>query len=176
MSLLKKYNLWMGLHKDHQWVILDRNFPANNDGWGGNRKLYFVKCSDWSVFTDLHSNWISPNYMYVVSYLEDLKKNEPELFEKNIVHEENAIKYLKTYIKEKKSKIQFEFLTTIHNDYLTKKGLAPRLLVKTKLGKRRTSHCWNCKDSVDNTIDYECEKCKWIVCASCGACKKENCE
>jgi len=115
MSLLEKYNLWMGLHKDHQWVILDRNIPANSDGWGGNRKLYFVKCSDWSVFTDLRSNWISPNYMYIIS--DDLKKNEPELFKKDIVHEENAIKYLKTYIKEKKNKIQFEFITTVHKEH-----------------------------------------------------------
>ena len=106
MSLLNKHNLWMGLHKDHQWVILDRNFPANNDGWGSNRKLYFIKCSVWSIFIDLRSNWISPNYIYIIS--DDLKKNEPELFEKDIVHEENAIKYLKTYIK-KKEKFSFMY-------------------------------------------------------------------
>ena len=99
MGLLNKHNLWMGLHEDHQWVILDRNFPANNDGWGSNRKLYFVKCSDWNIFIDLRSNWISPNYTYIVS--DDFEFPELELFKKDIVHEEKATKYLKTYIKKK---------------------------------------------------------------------------
>ena len=82
MGLLNKHNLWMGLHKDHQWVILDRNFPANNDGRGSNRKLYFVKCSVWSIFIDLRSNWISPNYTYIIS--DDFEFPELELFKKDI--------------------------------------------------------------------------------------------
>lgn len=34
----------------------------------------------------------------------------------------------------------------------------------------RVSHCWNCKQKVDNSIDLECSACGWIVCGECGAC------
>ena len=33
----------------------------------------------------------------------------------------------------------------------------------------RQAHCWYCKVSLDNSIDYECNNCGWILC-ECGAC------
>jgi hypothetical protein len=35
--------------------------------------------------------------------------------------------------------------------------------------KRRTTHCYSCKASLDNSIQIECAACNWILCA-CGAC------
>ncbi|KKR69854.1 MAG: hypothetical protein UU13_C0020G0005 [Candidatus Nomurabacteria bacterium GW2011_GWB1_40_7] len=36
--------------------------------------------------------------------------------------------------------------------------------------KHRSTYCYNCKESLDNSIDIECNKCGWIICRCCGAC------
>ena len=41
--------------------------------------------------------------------------------------------------------------------------------VRTISQQHRTTHCWFCKDSLDNTTDLECKACGWILCP-CGAC------
>jgi hypothetical protein len=33
----------------------------------------------------------------------------------------------------------------------------------------RVTHCWACKQDLDNAVDIECIACNWILC-SCGAC------
>jgi hypothetical protein len=33
----------------------------------------------------------------------------------------------------------------------------------------RVTHCWSCKKNLDNSIDFECMSCGWILCR-CGAC------
>ena len=38
--------------------------------------LFFIKCSDWSVYKDLFSNWKQPNYTYVIPYLNNLANDE----------------------------------------------------------------------------------------------------
>ena len=159
-------NLWMGFNPTHGWVILDRNLPGNKVSYGGD--LFFIKCDDWSVYKDTHSNWEPPNYSYVVRYIDSLTND------KNKVQEE-ALNKLNEYINQKKNEIQFEFLKTIHNNYLEKKGLSPRSIVKTTTNRRRISHCWECKNTVDSKVDYECETCRWIVCDNCGACKLGGC-
>lgn len=35
--------------------------------------------------------------------------------------------------------------------------------------RRRITHCYACKQRIDNTIDIECLACNWILCI-CGAC------
>lgn len=35
--------------------------------------------------------------------------------------------------------------------------------------RHRATHCYNCKNNLDNSIDIECNTCGWILC-SCGAC------
>lgn len=36
---------------------------------------------------------------------------------------------------------------------------------------RRITHCYNCKESgLDNSTDFECVSCNWIICPVCGAC------
>ena len=162
-----KNNLWMGFNSTHGWVILDRNLPGNKVSYGGD--IYFIKCSDWTFYKDSHSNWEPPKYRFVVGYINSLVNDK----QKDI--QEEALNKLNEYINQKKNEIQFEFLKTIHNNYLEKKGLSHRSIVKRTLNSRRISHCWECKNTVDNKFDYECESCRWIVCASCGACKQGGC-
>lgn len=35
--------------------------------------------------------------------------------------------------------------------------------------KHRITHCYNCKESLNNLMDIECISCNWIIC-KCGAC------
>jgi hypothetical protein len=55
-----------------------------------------------------------------------------------------------------------------HDTFLRDRGLGPARVVRTNAGHRVT-HCYNCQDDLDNEIDFECERCGWIIC-SCGAC------
>ena len=160
-------NLWMGFNPTHEWVILDRNLPGNKVSYGGD--LFFIKCSDWSLYKDSSSNWEPPNYKWIVRYINSLSNDK----QKEI--QEETLNKLNEYINKKKNEIKFEYLKTVHNNYLEKKGLSPRSIVKTIVSRRRISHCWECKTTVDNKYDYECETCRWIVCASCGACKQGGC-
>jgi hypothetical protein len=41
---------------------------------------------------------------------------------------------------------------------------------KLKTHKKRFTHCYNCKSSLNNQAGTECEKCGWIRCHSCRAC------
>lgn len=34
----------------------------------------------------------------------------------------------------------------------------------------RITHCYKCKNRLDNRIDLECNNCGWIICCFCGAC------
>jgi len=56
-----------------------------------------------------------------------------------------------------------ETLEKLGKDY---QGIRP---ATTNHQKRRITHCYSCKKSLDNSIDIECVVCSWIIC-SCGAC------
>ena len=32
------------------------------------------------------------------------------------------------------------------------------------------SGCWNCKGEIDDSIQYRCVACHWVICTDCGAC------
>ena len=75
---------------------------------------------------------------------------------------------------DKVKDMHFELLKIIHNNYLIKKGLEPQSIAKSNK-KFRESVCWECKTAVDNSEDYECLACRWIICSNCGACKQNGC-
>lgn len=57
-----------------------------------------------------------------------------------------------------------------HKRFITSLGLrygGSSAVSPTK--KHRSTHCYNCKASLDNSVDIECNICKWIIC-TCGAC------
>jgi hypothetical protein len=160
---LKEHNLWMGFNSENGWLIFDRNLPANKKTSPGSDS-YLIKCSDWTFFKDKH--YSAPKYNWVIKYLHSLEGEN----QKN--SEEEAFNKLNEYI-SKKDEMKYEFIKIIHNSYLEKKGLSPRSIVKAK--RFRESICWGCHSSVDNSFDYECNTCGWIICSSCGACKQGGC-
>ena len=38
-----------------------------------------------------------------------------------------------------------------------------------QIKKNRITVCYNCKQSLDNKVHFECSNCSWIIC-KCGAC------
>jgi len=159
---------WWGFNSEHGWVVLDRTLFGNGTGNNKSDKLTFTRCSDWTEFVDLRSNWDAPKYTYVVQYLKKLTG------EKLKEAEAEALSKLNYYINYQ-YEIRVERLKRIHNAYLELHGLPPKSIVKRQSDARRVSHCWNCSHPVDNKVDYECEGCGWIVCGECGACEKPHC-
>ena len=64
-------------------------------------------------------------------------------------------------IKEVKVRHQ-EFLNSLGVNYLG-------IISIDTTGKHRATHCYNCKENLDNNINIECNACHWIIC-ECGAC------
>lgn len=165
--------LWMGFSDKYGWVILDRTLPANKPSHRAGEKLYFIKCSNWSIFQEEKGKWEYPEYIFVVSYLENLNEKD------KVIKEQEGINILNEFLNSKRLEINHRYIETIHKDYLEKKGLPSRTVIKSKRGlnplKRRDSVCWSCHDTVDNKFDYECGACKWIICSNCGACEQFGC-
>tara|TARA_B100000674_G_C37473803_1_gene748294 strand:- start:54 stop:569 length:516 start_codon:yes stop_codon:yes gene_type:complete len=158
--------LWVGFNKKQGWVILDRLLPANKSGHRSGDLLYFIKCSDWTIYTEQKSKWEFPEYIFVVTYLESSsEKKQKEIEIKNLIYEFN---------KNKREEIKKRYIETIHYSYLKKKGSVSSTISKFSRG-RRQNHCWKCLNSVDNAFDYECKYCRWIICSNCGACKMYGC-
>jgi hypothetical protein len=59
-------------------------------------------------------------------------------------------------------------IVTAHEAFLRDRGL-PNRGTRLGLGHRRLTHCYRCKNHLDNAVDVECSGCGWIVC-HCGAC------
>ena len=57
----------------------------------------------------------------------------------------------------------------LHRAYLEARG-ATKIGVRRATKLRRVTHCWKCKNDLDDTIDIECITCEWIICSRCGAC------
>jgi hypothetical protein len=57
-----------------------------------------------------------------------------------------------------------------HNEFLIERGLPEREVRNAEgMFRHRVTHCWNCKEHLDNLFDLECSACGWIICR-CGAC------
>lgn len=69
-----------------------------------------------------------------------------------------------------RSRILRETLPARHRARIEELGLEYRgIRSATKARNRRVTHCWSCKDGLDNAVDVECALCGWILC-TCGAC------
>ena len=65
---------WWGHSKEHGWVVLDRNLPANTPGVKEN--LVFFRCRDSLTYIEKRKSWVPPNYSFAPNYIRDLA---PEL-------------------------------------------------------------------------------------------------
>lgn len=152
---------WWAYHEEHRWVVLDREWPGNESGIGC--ELTFVRCSDWSLFTDSFSSWPSPAYFWAPRKLEQLEDQE-RLKTQNL---------LKLYEKEyecRRAQLLRNLVEKRHNDFIKSKGHPPSEGMGRTQREHRTANCYGCNRHLDNAIDYECLKCRWIICWHCGAC------
>lgn len=66
-------------------------------------------------------------------------------------------------------KLQYDAeIREAHRHFVENLGI-PYSGTSTSSRARRITHCYSCKNNLDNAIDTECNACHWIVC-SCGAC------
>ena len=74
----------------------------------------------------------------------------------------------------KREHVRLEFekrLPERHKEYLERLGKEYRGVRPATRDPRirRVTHCYDCKQPLDNSIDIECVACNWILC-KCGAC------
>jgi hypothetical protein len=158
-------NLWLGNHPDNGLVLLDRSIAVNERGGTG---YYFLKCSDKSIYCET-GKWEEPNYVYIIKYLNALEKTK---FDDEL---KKATEVINDYLKDKDI-FKFKILEQVHNGYLESKNLPIKSITKTTKRDFRESRCWECRTLVDNSSDYECTGCGWIICSNCGACKQYGCK
>jgi hypothetical protein len=56
-----------------------------------------------------------------------------------------------------------------HRTFLESSGRNYQGVIESRSGRVRLTHCWRCKEDLDNRVDIECAACHWIIC-TCGAC------
>ena len=159
---------WWGFSKTHGWVVLDRTIPCNRPGTGGD--LLFFRCSDLQSFSLPRGAWNEPDFIYAPKYLNELTKDDAIKFEAlkaEIEHRLATIQQENLRVELEKKQLQ---AIENHQNFLKNRGLQYHGVAAKNLNKfHRVTHCYNCKDSLDNEIDSECTACRWIIC-ECGAC------
>ena len=151
---------WWGVSQDHGWVVLDRNISTNRPG--KREKLVFLRCKDWTHFEEERKKWEAPYFVFADRYLETLHATE-------LLDARNELQQLKEQFKHKKEDFYSALVKARHCHFLADKGLSGQESRRAG-GRKRASVCWNCKQPVNNAIDFECSACHWIICGSCGAC------
>ena len=74
---------WWGFSQHDGWMVLDWNDPRNRPGVESPRRLYLIRCRDWSEVSIRCSDWISPTYLSAQDWIAahpDL--NQTELLER----------------------------------------------------------------------------------------------
>ena len=57
-----------------------------------------------------------------------------------------------------------------HKEYVGRIQKAYFGFTKPTNKAHRVTVCFSCRESLDNSIDIECNSCGWIICDRCGAC------
>ena len=145
------------------WYIYDRNIHQNKRG-ADSSNILLVNSKDWS--TSEHPKSFLENCIYVVNYLETLTSTKSV--------EKYAIELLEQYKDNHQETVAFKDLEIRRNQYLKEKGYGAKKMLRSKT--HRSSHCWMCKNNVNNKYDFECGDCGWIICGRCAACKQGGCK
>jgi len=159
---------WWGFNKTHGWVVLDRTILSNQSGQVGD--LVFHRAKDGEKLKVPRNQWSEPHFVFAPKYLSGRPKSEEDDFEilKNSV-ELNLDSIRAEQIKELLKQKELQAIAN-HQDFLKSKGLPYRGVANRSSNRtHRITHCYSCKDSLDNEIQSECAGCKWIIC-ECGAC------
>lgn len=153
-------DVWWGFSTARGWVILDRSIPQNKPNRGSD--LQFIDCSNWSIFTENRSRWKRPYYFFADRYLESLKKERADKAFRELAE------FKKQFVSQREP-LFTKHIIRLHESFLNTKGKISSGVVKAH-GRRRITHCYSCKEHLDNAVDLECSICKWIICGNCGAC------
>ncbi len=65
--------------------------------------------------------------------------------------------------------VKKDILIERHKYFLAKRKLPYKGINDSISRKHRVTHCYVCKEHLDNLVDLECSACGWIIC-TCGAC------
>lgn len=115
--------------------------------------------ADYQVWRNSYgAAWLAEEKCYYESRKAREAEQEKERLEREIRKgeaERNASLALEERHKERLKRLGKEY-----------RGVRP---ASENLSRHRVTHCHNCKDVLDNSIDIECGSCGWILCR-CGAC------
>lgn len=159
VSEITSEELWWGWHKHYGWVVLDRTLP----------NLTFYRCDIWETFSEQKENWNPPLYVSAENYLKTVDRDMLEIV---IADLQDTSKLLFDLREKKYRRTRLERYQSIygkHQDYLKTVGKIS-VGIRDAYSVHRTSICWNCSNPVDNSEDYECQLCEWIICSYCGTC------
>jgi hypothetical protein len=126
------------------------------------------------TFDGRHNGAFIESYYKAGSFKATVSLNQKILHEhEDFKDVQSATKYAKAWVDDNESLI-LSLISEAHRNHLERYNVGSigvNNLVKTsKSRRRRVSHCWRCKQTVDNQFQYECVLCGgWIIC-SCGAC------
>lgn len=77
---------------------------------------------------------------------------------------------IKERLERVSEEIEEQLIQEAHKEFLAKHNkLNPGIRRRSSFVSHRITWCWSCKMGIDNSIDYECNACCWILCR-CGAC------
>ena len=168
--------IWFGYSKASGWVIYDRNIYTNRPATT-EKNILIIKCSDWSVFKESKKTFeAKKTYTYVNNYIDGQQDSGTNSSDIEVEARKLLNEYIEIHRKNILEKYESLGVEAQRRKFFEKQNL-PYIGFKksSKTKDRRTSYDWNCKNPVDNYIDYECEECGWIICNKCGACKQGGC-
>lgn len=188
---------WWGFSQKHGWVYLDRDLPCN--GPNSYAKLIFVCCRTGEVILEERKNWKRPLYIFEKPYIEGLLEKdrsilieEVESYKRDVADLKSKARNVWNLIKDQAkgieldSRINYEWFAGLFNalehTHKIEKSKEYHSYFLEKIGKpnlgyidnavpkmKRVTHCYSCKQTLDNSVNIECKACSWIICP-CGAC------
>ena len=166
---------WWGYSREHGWVVLDRTIPCNFPGIRDD--LLFFRWRDLTTFHAVRTDWNPPLYVFATNYLKgkpdsvvqefkSLENRWPDIKgEMQRKLQENADEQKRATLEKKRNQAIVN-----HQLFLDRLGIPYQGISEANPMKgRRVTHCYSCKQPLDNLINSECSVCKWIICG-CGAC------
>lgn len=76
--------------------------------------------------------------------------------------------HLESVTKQLKKEVEAKIIIHRHKEFITMKNGVYKG-IKINSSARRSTHCYNCKESISSETHLECNSCGWIIC-NCGAC------
>jgi hypothetical protein len=154
---------WWGYSRDHGWVVLDRSIRCNQR----RGELIFLRCRDAAVFTDSYDNWKEPAYFFAPKRLSMLRMSERSQVEEELSQWKRQWPEWQANLHERVQLMELEARRDRHFEFIGKDN--PGMRAARAYRPRRITHCWRCREGLDNAVQRECNGCDGIVCA-CGAC------